>query len=63
MAKIGDKIQIIALAAEPKTGVADPAAKEYEGRIGVVEYIDDLGILHGTWGGLGILPKDTYKIL
>ena len=46
MTKIGGKIRIIQMDGEPK----------YEGREGVVKYIDDLGQLHGTWGGCALIP-------
>lgn len=29
---------------------------KYEGREDVVKYIDDLGQLHGTWGGCALIP-------
>ena len=61
-ANVGDVIRIIALTQEPD-GRKDPSESNYIGKVGRVEYIDDLGILHGTWGGLGILPKDSYEIL
>mgnify|MGYP003319795936 CR=1 FL=1 len=36
----------------------------YDGREGVVEYIDGIGQLHGTWGGLAVIPEeDEFKIL
>ena len=46
MTKIGDKIKIIQMDGETK----------YEGREGVVKYIDDLGQLHGTGGGCALIP-------
>lgn len=36
----------------------DPYDHSYPGRTGFVDYIDDLGQLHGTWGGLAIIPED-----
>lgn len=44
------KIQIIEMENEP----------DYTGRIGVVTYVDDLGQLHGTWGGLAVIPENDY---
>ena len=29
----------------------------YTGRTGVVRSVDDIGQLHGTWGGLAVDPK------
>lgn len=42
--KVGDKIKIIYMEGEP----------HYTGKVGVIEHIDDIGQLHGTWGGLAI---------
>lgn len=51
---IGDKIKIIEMEGEP----------QYTGKIGVVEHIDDIGQLHGSWGGLALLPEvDNFEIL
>ena len=50
--KIGDKIRIIFMADEP----------QYEGREGIIEHIDSLGQLHGTWGGCALIPGvDKYQ--
>jgi len=48
MAKVGDKIRI--------TSMDDPFVHDYEGREGIIKFIDDAGQLHGTWGGLAIIP-------
>ena len=44
--KKGQKIRIISMEGEPN----------YEGKTGVIEHIDDIGQLHGTWGGLALIP-------
>jgi len=44
--KKGQKIRIISMEGEPS----------YEGKTGVIEHIDDIGQLHGTWGGLALIP-------
>lgn len=55
MAKVGDRIRIIHMQGEDGG---------YDGREGVVEYIDCIGQLHGTWGGLAVIPEyDEYKVL
>ena len=46
MIKVGDKIKIIFMDGEP----------EYLGKVGIVEYIDDIGQIHGTWGGCALIP-------
>lgn len=57
MAKVGDKIRI--------TKLYDPYSPvSYEGREGVIESIDSLGQLHGTWGGLAVIPEiDEFIII
>lgn len=52
--KIGDTIKILQMKGEP----------QYTGKIGIVKKIDDAGQLHGTWGGLAIIPeKDIFEII
>ena len=52
---VGDTIRIIHLKGEDSL---------YDGRIGVVEHIDGIGQLHGTWGGLAIIPdEDSFEII
>jgi hypothetical protein len=51
---IGDIIRIDYMEGEP----------QYAGRIGIVKSMDDIGQLHGTWGGLAIIPgTDRYTVL
>lgn len=52
--KIGDLIKVIKMEGEP----------DYSNKVGTVTAIDGIGQLHGTWGGLAIIPeKDTYQVL
>ena len=54
MFKVGDKIRIIEMKDEPR----------YEGREGIIEFIDDQNQLHGTWGGLAVIPKvDKVEVI
>lgn len=54
MLKVGDKVRIIYMNGEP----------QYSGREGVVRSIDDMGQVHGSWGGLAIIPgEDEYEII
>lgn len=54
MVKIGDKIKIIYMNGEP----------QYSGREGVVQHIDDIGQIHGTWGGCALIPgEDSYEVI
>lgn len=51
---VGKKIRIITMSGE--TG--------YDGREGVVQMVDDLGQLHGTWGGLAVIPsEDRFEVI
>jgi len=51
--KVGDTIEIIDMNGEP----------QYTGRVGVVTHIDDMGQIHGTWGGCAlILGEDMFTI-
>ena len=47
MYKVGDRIKIVSMRGEPN----------YSGLAGFVERIDDMGQLHGTWGGLAVQPE------
>lgn len=54
LVRLGDKIEIIELKCD----------KTYNGKKGVVKYIDDFGLLHGTWGDITIdLTQDTIKVI
>lgn len=53
-AKVGDTIEIIEMNDEPR----------YTGRVGVITHIDDIGQLHGTWGGCALIPnEDEFEII
>ncbi|MGN1234235.1 MAG: DUF4314 domain-containing protein [Candidatus Cryptobacteroides sp.] len=58
--KIGDTIRIIRM---DDAGGRDTQAVKYAGRTGTVEFIDSIGQLHGTWGGLAIIPEvDEFEL-
>lgn len=58
--KIGDAIRIIRM---DDDGGRDTQAAAFAGRTGTVEHIDSIGQLHGTWGGLALIPGvDEYEI-
>ena len=51
---VGDTIRIIEMQGEP----------QYAGREGVVRSIDDIGQLHGSWGGLAVIPgEDQFELI
>lgn len=53
--KTGMKIRIIHLEGENNV---------YDGKEGEITYIDAIGQLHGTWGGLAIIPEaDEFEII
>lgn len=52
--KPGDRIRIIKMDGEP----------HYDGKEGEVDYIDSIGQIHGTWGGLAVVPEvDIYELI
>ena len=56
---IGDTILIVRM---DDDGGKDLQAKRYDGKTEVVESIDSLGQIHGTWGGLALIPgKDRFR--
>lgn len=54
MVKIGDTIKIICMKGEPY----------YTGKVGKVLHIDDIGQIHGTWGGCALIPtEDEFEVI
>ena len=52
--KAGDKIRIIYMDDEP----------QYTGAEGEIISIDDMGQIHGTWGGCALIPEaDQFEII
>lgn len=51
--KKGDKIKIINMKGEP----------QYAGKEGVVQDIDGIGQIHGTWGGCALIPEEDDFIV
>ena len=53
--KVGQRVRIIDLEGEDC---------RYDGKEGVIEQIDGIGQLHGTWGGLAIIPEaDEFTVI
>ena len=51
---VGDTIQILHISGIP----------DYTNKVGVVQFYDSMGQMHGTWGRLVIVPgEDRYKII
>lgn len=58
---VGDRIRIISM--DNRNGF-DRQADAHNGKEGVIETIDDKGQLHGTWGGLAVIPfLDEFEII
>ena len=53
MPKVGDTVRIYHMFGEP----------QYSGREGVVRHIDDIGQIHGSWGGCALNSDDDFVIL
>jgi len=51
--KVGDAIKILYVEDEPN----------YVGKTGIITSIDDIGQLHGTWGGCAIIPSIDKIVL
>ena len=52
--KVGDKIHITLMVGEP----------QYTDKEGIVTKVDDMGQIHGTWGGCALIPnEDEFKII
>ncbi len=59
--KIGRKIRIINLF---DNNGKDKETSKYAGRVGIVQLIDSLGQLHGTWGSLAVIPEiDEFEFI
>lgn len=53
--KVGQRVRIFHLEGEDA---------RYDGKEGVIEHIDGIGQLHGTWGGLAIIPEaDEFTVI
>lgn len=54
--EVGDTIRI--------TKFDDPYDHSYVGRDGVVEFIDSMDQIHGSWGGLALIPgEDDFIVI
>ena len=52
--KVGDKIHILIMVGEP----------QYTDKEGIVTKVDDIGQIHGTWGGCALIPnEDEFEIV
>lgn len=51
---VGDTIKLVYISGIP----------QYSNKVGVVEFYDSMGQLHGTWGNWVVIPgEDVYEII
>lgn len=51
---LGKTLKIIYMEGEP----------QYTGRTGIVKSIDDMGQIHGSWGGCALIPDtDEWEVI
>lgn len=52
-------------AREFEKSVLTEMTQDVIGRLeGMVEYVDDMGHLHGSWGGLAVIPgEDMFEVI
>lgn len=59
--KVNQQIRIIHM--DDNNG-KDTRAHEYNGKVGIIKFVDGIGQLHGTWGGLAVNPEiDEIEII
>lgn len=56
--KVGDYIRIVNMKYNPSIKGDKESCESYKGKEGYVTMIDDIGQLHGTWGGLALIPDE-----
>lgn len=61
-AKVGDTIMIDGFDTD-RDGTIPESERRLIGKTGVVSFVGGMGDLHGTWGGIGILPNDQYHVI
>lgn len=66
---VGSRIRIASMRADTSPSRAFPGGVDHQaealaGATGTVTCIDDLGQLHGTWGGLAVIPgEERFEVL
>lgn len=61
-AKVGDLVRIITFKPD-SDGKIYVSESNLVGKTGRVTSIGDRGELHGTWGGISILPEDEIEVM
>lgn len=66
---VGDRIRIIGMKDSTQPSPAFPdgvdhQARDYANKEGTVTCIDSMGQIHGSWGGLAVVPEeDEFEII
>jgi hypothetical protein len=64
MSKIREKYETIYLGKKIRINHLQCEAGRYDGKEGVVTRIDDMGNLHGSWGGLSVIvEEDDFSVI
>jgi hypothetical protein len=64
MSKIREKYETIYLGKKIRINHLQGEDGRYEGKEGVVTRIDDMGNLHGSWGGLSVIvEEDDFSVI
>ena len=58
MSKIREKYETIYLGKKIRINHLQGEDGRYDGKEGVVTRIDDMGNLHGSWGGLAVIVEE-----
>lgn len=64
MTQIRERNEKIFLGCEIVITHLDGEDGRYDGKSGIVERVDDMGQLHGTWGFLAVIPgQDSFRVV
>jgi len=61
-AKVGDTVVIEGFKCD-MDGSLPETERSLIGKTGKVTLVDDSGAIHGTWGGISLLPNDDYHVI
>lgn len=61
-AKVGDTVKIVGFKCDSNGDIPE-TERRLIGKTGKVTLIDDSGAIHGTWGGISLLPCDVYHVI
>ena len=61
-AKVGDVIMIDGFVSD-SDGSIPMSEQRLIGKTGTVTRVGGIGEIHGTWGGISLLPEDHYHVI